>query len=379
MNDHLPELVKRASTRLAQASTAAEVLDARTDALLAYDRAKRLASLADAGSEMRTACNQVMADVIEIEVEVSRRLADEYDAAQQRGEVQAPGGNRGNQHANIPKENNATKVADLGLTSKQIHEARQVRDAVKRQPDAVRMMLDAKLKAGAGPTHADLRRTVKQTNGDDQPSPKRRSKFGAEKENEIARMVLDQGMTKQQAAVAAGVSDIVVRKATAIEQGRREERADPQIDPASLSLSARQKLDAAIRQHKRNGDAELAEQRAQLVAEFDQLRIDWLRKFNERQAEYDAVISARKGVMTRKTFDAIRRCLHPDSRDSVSSERLAEAFRLFSKLELKLLPESDFPTRRFRPLNPADLIEAKMRADEARREKANGKREMTRR
>ena len=72
-------------------------------------------------------------------------------------------------------------------------------------------------------------------------------------------------------------------------------------------------------------------------------------------AEYDAVISARKGIMTRKVFDNIRRCLHPDSRQSASDERLAEAFRLFSKLELRLLSESDFPTRKLKPLNAADL------------------------
>jgi hypothetical protein len=60
------------------------------------------------------------------------RLADEYDAAQERGEVQQAGGRRGNQFANVPKENNAKPtVADIGLTRKQVHEARVVRDAVR--------------------------------------------------------------------------------------------------------------------------------------------------------------------------------------------------------------------------------------------------------
>jgi hypothetical protein len=56
-----------------------------------------------------------------------RRLADEYDAAQERGEVARQGGDRGNQHvAKVPDGNAAT---DLGLSRKDIHEAREVRDA----------------------------------------------------------------------------------------------------------------------------------------------------------------------------------------------------------------------------------------------------------
>lgn len=53
-----------------------------------------------------------------------RRLADEYDAAQERGEVRS---------ANERTASNAEAVgvADLGLTHKNIHEARIIRDAEK--------------------------------------------------------------------------------------------------------------------------------------------------------------------------------------------------------------------------------------------------------
>ena len=40
----------------------------------------------------------------------------------------------------------------------------------------------------------------------------------------------------------------------------------------------------------------------------------------------------------------ILRCLHPDSRKSVSDDKLSEAFQLFSKLETLLLSEQDSPT-----------------------------------
>jgi len=52
------------------------------------------------------------------------RLADEYDAAQERGEVQKPGGDR---KTVISSGNNGPTVADIGPTAQQVHEARQKR------------------------------------------------------------------------------------------------------------------------------------------------------------------------------------------------------------------------------------------------------------
>jgi hypothetical protein len=49
----------------------------------------------------------------------------EYDAAQERGEVRSVG----RRNANIPIGNISSTVTDIGLTSKQVHEARAVRDA----------------------------------------------------------------------------------------------------------------------------------------------------------------------------------------------------------------------------------------------------------
>jgi hypothetical protein len=53
------------------------------------------------------------------------RLADECDAAQERGEVAGKG-----QPSNVPDGNiKPATVEDFGLSRKQVHEARQVRDA----------------------------------------------------------------------------------------------------------------------------------------------------------------------------------------------------------------------------------------------------------
>lgn len=68
-----------------------------------------------------------------IEAEANRRLADEYDAAQERGEVAGPNEGR-------PRRSDAERLptaADLGLSRKDIHEARQIRDAEKAEPGIV--------------------------------------------------------------------------------------------------------------------------------------------------------------------------------------------------------------------------------------------------
>lgn len=63
-----------------------------------------------------------------IEARAQTRLADEYDAAQARGEVTKHGEiGRGR----VSKKEYLSSVTDIGLTSKQVHEARKIRDAEK--------------------------------------------------------------------------------------------------------------------------------------------------------------------------------------------------------------------------------------------------------
>ena len=63
---------------------------------------------------------------MEIDAGAKRRLADEYDAAQERGEARKRGGN--DKVTKLPDGKFGPK--DIGLTHKQIHEARAVRDYV---------------------------------------------------------------------------------------------------------------------------------------------------------------------------------------------------------------------------------------------------------
>ena len=155
----LPGLIERAARMLSGAKTAAEVLEAREAAGLAYDVAKRAARLKCAKAahdDLVAAAHRAQADALEIEAAAKRRLADEYDAAQARGEVHRHGGQMPREVAdpNIPS------VSDLGLRRDQIHEARQLRDAEAADPGIVRRTLDDRVSRGEEPNRTALRKMV---------------------------------------------------------------------------------------------------------------------------------------------------------------------------------------------------------------------------
>jgi hypothetical protein len=134
----------------------------------------------------------------------------------------------------------------------------------------------------------------------------------------------------------------------------------------SLSMSAQQKLESAVRQHKRKLDLEF-EQR---VLDECRKRIEEtiLPSYNREKAIYEDLIKARKGLMDRATYKKILACLHPDG--SMSKERVAEAFHLFSQLEKRLLDEKESPTPTMTmPQTYEELMEWKRRASEARKAK----------
>jgi hypothetical protein len=122
---------------LDNARGAAEVLEARDRASIAYDAAKkatRFLKAKGAADELIAAGHRLQAEALEIEAQAKRRLADEYDAAQERGEVVGRGGGG---DTTVPVRNAAT-AADVGLTRKEIHEARIIRDAEEENSGIIR-------------------------------------------------------------------------------------------------------------------------------------------------------------------------------------------------------------------------------------------------
>ena len=157
--DTLPSLVSRAAAALSRATSAAEVLEAGALAATVYDAAKRAARLQKAKGahdELIRATYRVQADSLEIESLAKSRLAKEYDAAQRRGEIAKRGGERsGREHSPA-----LPSAEDIGLDRKQIHDARQMRDAIEQDPGIVRRALDAMLEERVEPTRAALKRAA---------------------------------------------------------------------------------------------------------------------------------------------------------------------------------------------------------------------------
>lgn len=152
-------MVDRAAKALSAAKTSAEILDARDMAGMAYDAAKKAARLSkakQAADELIQAAYRAQADALDIEAAAKRRLADEYDAAQERGEV------RTRSDQNLLPDEKKVGVSELGLSHKQIHEARQIRDAEEAEPGFVRRVMDERIQAGEEPTRAAARRELKQ-------------------------------------------------------------------------------------------------------------------------------------------------------------------------------------------------------------------------
>lgn len=153
-------LVAKAAQNLQSATSSAQVLEARRGASVAYDASKKAARMMQAKGahdELIAAAHRAQADALEIEANAKRRLADEYDAAQERGEVVGP---HDGAKKRVGDDNAISTVADIGLRRDEIHEARVIRDAEIAQPGIVRETLNRSLEERREPTKADLRRSV---------------------------------------------------------------------------------------------------------------------------------------------------------------------------------------------------------------------------
>jgi hypothetical protein len=148
----------------------------------------------------------------------------------------------------------------------------------------------------------------------------------------------DAGIAKPAIAEQTGVGERMVDRVLEVESARRE----PTIDPATLSMTAQQKLETVERQYKAKLDADFY----RAVENEVRKRIDEiiLPHWKQQIDQAHQLFSRRKALMDKETFNTIRRALHPDSRQSISDKKLGEAFDAFMGLEKFLLNEKDSPT-----------------------------------
>jgi transposase len=197
----------------------------------------------------------------------------------------------------------------------------------------------------------------------------RNFKLTVDQEKLAAGKILDEGLSRKEVADEFGVGEHTIQLAATREQARREAKADPEIDPKTLSLTAQEKFDRAVRQREAKLDAAF---RGKVEDEIRR-RIDEivLPHWKEKIAQAQKLYEKRRGLMTKETFNTIRRALHPDSRTSISDRKLAEAFDAFMALEKYLLDEKESPTELpDLPRSWAEWEAAKRKASEARKRKS---------
>ena len=154
----IPAILARASSTLDAAKSSAEILEARDTAAFAYDAAKSAARIyraKGAHDDLVDKARRLQGEALRIDARAKFRLAEEYDAAQKRGEV-ATG-----RPKSLPGENSfVATAADIGVTSKDIFEARQVRDAEVESPGIVNETIDRLLDEGQEPTRAAVNQAI---------------------------------------------------------------------------------------------------------------------------------------------------------------------------------------------------------------------------
>lgn len=278
----LPTLIDRAAAALTGARTSAEVLEARDMARAAYDAAKsagRMLKAKTAHDEVVAAVYRAQADAAVIEARAKVRLADEYDAAQERGEVAGHGGGR---NFKVAGDNVETATAsDLGLRRDEIYEARKLRDSENAEPGKIEAAAEAIISRGEEPTKAALRREVASTSAANQrpaaeavPDPYAEERKGLAKYTregledtliEARTALADERSRRKKAEAERDDFKAKWKEATSeSDMGRKMGNAQRERDTAKGRLVEEEKKNARLQRRVNIQDAEIKKIRAQL-------------------------------------------------------------------------------------------------------------------
>lgn len=207
-----------------------------------------------------------------------------------------------------------------------------------------------------------------------------------DKAREVVAAVIAKGepIRARKLAEEHGISHVTVETAAAVEKAVAEAKAEakseaqtkfeaPAIDIASLSPSARERFEAAKRQMERKVESDFNARVSEATEKFINEHI--LPLYKKRLDDADRIRNAYRGIMTRQEYNLLLSCLHPDSRASVSDERLSEAFQLLRSKEIVFLPGADTATPSV-PLANSFAEAIKRKAEEkAARQRARSKTE----
>lgn len=132
-----------------------DVAQARIIASVAYDQAKSGANAAvkvKASRGLVDKARRMQAEAVKIESLCLISMAETVDAAQSKGEVATRG-----RPKNVSDENIFT-LDEVGIDRQQLHAARQLRDAVRSEPEFIERVVEARLSEGLEPSRAALKK-----------------------------------------------------------------------------------------------------------------------------------------------------------------------------------------------------------------------------
>ena len=246
VNEALPALIQRAADALLSARTHGEVLEAKHMASAAYDGAKsagRIAKAKGAHDAILAQVHRAQADALMIEARAKMRLADEYDLAQERGDV-ATG--RDGPGAGVKDHDAKATAADLGMHREHIREARQLRDAEAADPGVVERTVNEAVERGEEPTKAKVKRAAAEALGKAAPTPVEAEADPFEKYRREWRKLTPEAREDDYCGLRAEVAELRVKLE---EAEHRAELAEERMAFVTADDNMGRKLGEALRQN----------------------------------------------------------------------------------------------------------------------------------
>lgn len=312
------EMVRYEAARkaLAAACRVDEVKDVRDKALAMQAYAKQAQD------------TELMENATDIRLRAERRAGELLrEMVKNPGEA-GPG--RGNKNPLLKKKGvlSVPKLSDLGITYKQSSHWQKVA-----------AMPEAKFEAHLAMTKEKMNKTTVKTSRKAKPRAERSPKAVAREER--IRTLVDAGFSRAEIIAEMGLGGRFID--AGMEHNIIADEAAAKIDPATLSLTAQQKLDLAIKQATRRLEAEIEKRVYEDNLHWIQQMLDM---YNTNAKQHEALLRSRtKGIMSRADYRSILSCLHPDRvQDEELKKRYEHAFNLFTKLEKSVLSEQDSPT-----------------------------------
>ena len=173
--------------------------------------------------------------------------------------------------------------------------------------------------------------------------------------------------------------NLFTKKSVAAKKEISSNGAAPEIEVKTEELLPKEqkKVESVIQQYKKSLEDQLKVQVQNIEAEISRRVKEILSDsigphYKKEQELARRLITARKGIMTRKQYNKIRACLHTDR--EASPDEKNQAFILFTSFEKYLLKEADSPTEFVNiPSTSAEWDAVKNQTTEARKQKNKSK------